>query len=157
MTSHQPTGETMSIYDASLRYQSAGVPLIVFAGQSTGTGSSRDWAARARSFSGVARGRLRPDFKRIHRSNLVFMGVLPCEFKEGTSAQSLGLNGTEIFEFHGIEEGIRPRRGHPPHHPADGRVNKVPLTLRIDTPIEVEYYRQGGILPYVLRQLIRNA
>jgi aconitase A len=157
VTVHQPTGEIMPIYDASIRYQAAGVPLLVFAGHEYGTGSSRDWAAKGTRLLGV-RAVVAISFERIHRSNLVGMGVLPCEFKEGTTAQTLGLDGTETFELLGVEQGLRPRqdvtlviRRH------DDTVEEVPLTVRIDTPIEVDYYQHGGILPFVLRQLIRQS
>jgi aconitate hydratase len=152
----QPVGERMSIYDAAMHYQAAGVPLVVIAGQEYGTGSSRDWAAKGTRLLGV-RAVIAQSFERIHRSNLVGMGVLPCQFKEGMSAQTLGLNGTEVFDIIGIEDGISPREEVTlVIHRADGRTESVPVILRIDTPIEVEYYRHGGILPYVLRQLLRS-
>jgi aconitate hydratase len=151
----QPIGEQMSIYDASVNYQAASIPLVVIAGQEYGTGSSRDWAAKGTKLLGV-RAVIAQSFERIHRSNLIGMGVLPCQFKEGTSAASLKLDGTETFDIIGIENTtVRPRQDvtlviHRPH----GDVEEVPLTLRIDTPIEIDYYQHGGILPYVLRQLI---
>jgi aconitate hydratase len=153
----QPIKEPMSIYDASVHYQAAGIPLIVIAGQEYGTGSSRDWAAKGTKLLGV-RAVIAQSFERIHRSNLVGMGVLPCQFKEGTNAASLKLNGTEVFDLTGLEKGaVRPmqdvtlviRR-------ANGETEEVPVTLRIDTPIELDYYQHGGILPYVLRQLVRE-
>jgi aconitate hydratase len=153
----QPIGEQMSIYDASVHYQAAGIPLVVLAGQEYGTGSSRDWAAKGTRLLGV-RAVIAQSFERIHRSNLVGMGVLPCQFKEGTNAASLGLDGTEVFDLVGLENGaVRPmqdvtlviRR-------ANGETEEVPVTLRIDTPIELDYYQHGGILPYVLRQLIKE-
>jgi aconitate hydratase len=157
VTVHQPDGEQMSIYDAAVRYQSAGVPLIVLAGQEYGTGSSRDWAAKGTRLLGV-RAVVAQSFERIHRSNLIGMGVLPCQFKEGDSAQSLGLTGAETFDLVGIEDGIQPRQDVTlVIHRPDGSEQQVPVTLRIDTPIEVEYYQHGGILPYVLRQLITQA
>ncbi|HUQ32264.1 MAG TPA: aconitate hydratase [Pyrinomonadaceae bacterium] len=152
-----PIKEQMSIYDASVQYQAAGVPLIVFAGQEYGTGSSRDWAAKGTKLLGV-RVVIAQSFERIHRSNLVGMGVLPCQFKEGTNAASLHLDGTEVFDITGLDGGaVRPmqevtlviRR-------ADGDTEEVPVTLRIDTPIELDYYQHGGILPYVLGQLIKE-
>jgi aconitate hydratase len=157
VTCLQPINEKMSIYDASVHYQAAGIPLIVFAGQEYGTGSSRDWAAKGTKLLGV-RAVIAQSFERIHRSNLVGMGVLPCQFKEGTNAATLRLDGTEVFEITGLEKGaVRPmqditlviRR-------ADGETEEVPVTLRIDTPIELDYYQHGGILPYVLGQLIKE-
>jgi aconitate hydratase len=154
VTLHQPDGERMSIYDASVRYQAQGVPLIVIAGQDYGAGSSRDWAAKGTRLLGV-RAVIAQSFERIHRSNLVGMGVLPCQFKEGTNAQTLALNGTELFAIEGIADGIRPRQDlNLIIRRADGNSEIVPVTLRIDTPIEVDYYRHGGILTYVLKQLL---
>ena len=157
VTRHQPGAEEMSIYDASIRYEAEGVPLVIFAGQEYGTGSSRDWAAKGTSLLG-AKAVIAQSFERIHRSNLVGMGVLPCQFKEGTNAQTLELTGTETFDLIGVEDGITPRQDVTlVITRASGETEKVALTLRIDTPIEVEYYVHGGILPYVLRQLIAEA
>lgn len=154
VTIHHPSGEQMTIYDASMRYQSADTPLVVFAGQEYGTGSSRDWAAKGAKLLGV-KAVIAQSFERIHRSNLVGMGVLPCQFNAGDSAQSLGLNGTETFDLVGLESGLTPRKTVTlVIHRASGEVQEVPVTLRIDTPIEVDYYLHGGILPYVLRQLL---
>jgi aconitate hydratase len=154
VTVFEPTGEQMSIYDASIKYQASGTPLVVLAGHEYGTGSSRDWAAKGALLLGI-KAVVAQSFERIHRSNLVGMGLLPCQFKEGVSAQTLHLEGTETFDLLGLEDGIRPRQDVTlVIHRADGRTEAVPVTLRIDTPIEVEYYRNGGILPYVLRQLI---
>jgi aconitate hydratase len=155
VTVHQPDGEQMSIYDAAIKYQSEGTPLLVMAGQEYGSGSSRDWAAKGTTLLG-ARAVIAQSFERIHRSNLVGMGVLPCQFQEGTSAQTLHLDGSETFELLGLEEeGIRPRQQLTlVIHRGSGDTEEVPVTLRIDTPIEVEYFRHGGILPYVLRQLV---
>jgi aconitate hydratase len=154
VTVHQPDGEQMSIYNAAMRYQSEGVPLVVLAGQEYGTGSSRDWAAKGTRLLGV-RAVIAQSFERIHRSNLVGMGVLPCQFEEGTSPQSLKLDGSEIFDLSGFGEGIEPRQELTlTIKRKQGDTEKVPVTLRIDTSIEVEYYEHGGILPYVLRQLI---
>jgi aconitate hydratase len=154
VTVYQPAGEQMSIYDASLIYRDLGVPLVIFAGQEYGTGSSRDWAAKGTALLGV-KAVIAQSFERIHRSNLVGMGVLPCQFKEGVSAQTLGLDGTETFCVLGLEHGIRPRMDVTLRIARqDGSTDDVPVTLRIDTPIEVDYYLHGGILPYVLRQLI---
>ena len=153
VTIHQPDGERMSIYDAAMKYQSEDVPLMVIAGQEYGTGSSRDWAAKGTRLLGV-KAVIAQSFERIHRSNLVGMGVLPCQFKEGTNAASLGLDGTEKFDLFGIEAGIEPLQDVMlVIHRADGS-EEVPITLRIDTPTEVDYYHHGGILPYVLRQLL---
>ena len=154
----QPQGEQMSIYDASIKYQAAGIPLVVFAGHEYGTGSSRDWAAKGTRLLGV-RAVIAQSFERIHRSNLVGMGVLPLQFKEGASAQTLKLDGTETFELTGLEgSDVRPRQDVTlTIHRANGETEEVALTLRIDTPIEVDYYQHGGILPFVLRQLIAQA
>ncbi len=154
VTLHQPGGDRMSIYDASMRYQEERVPLIILAGQEYGTGSSRDWAAKGTRLLGV-KAVIAQSFERIHRSNLVGMGVLPCQFQDDTSAASLRLNGTETFDLHGIEDGIEPLETIAlVIHRASGAVEEVPITLRIDTPIEVDYYHHGGILPFVLRQLL---
>ncbi|MEJ7615790.1 MAG: hypothetical protein WKF30_02180 [Pyrinomonadaceae bacterium] len=155
-TVHQPHGDRMSIYDASVKYQAAGVPLVVIAGQEYGTGSSRDWAAKGTRLLGV-KAVIAESFERIHRSNLVGMGVLPCQFKEGTNAKTLNLDGSEIFDLVGLEDsGVRPRQDVTLRiHRASGETDDVPVTLRIDTPIEIDYYLHGGILPFVLRQLIR--
>jgi aconitate hydratase A / 2-methylisocitrate dehydratase len=154
VTIYHPDGERMSIYDAAMRYQSDRVPLVIVAGQEYGTGSSRDWAAKGTRLLGV-KAVIAQSFERIHRSNLVGMGVLPCQFKDDTSAASLKLDGSEKFDLLGIESGIEPRQDVTLIiHRADGTSEEIPITLRIDTPIEVDYYRHGGILPYVLRQLL---
>ena len=154
VTLHQPEGRQMSIYDAALQYQAEGVPLVVLAGQEYGTGSSRDWAAKGTRLLGV-HAVVAQSFERIHRSNLVGMGVLPCQFKTGMSAQSLALDGTEVYDIVGIERGIKPQQDVTlVVRRSSGTVDEVSLTLRIDTPIEVDYYYHGGILPYVLRQLL---
>lgn len=154
VTVYQPEGQQMSIYDASMKYQAAGTPLIIFAGQEYGTGSSRDWAAKGTRLLGV-KVVVAQSFERIHRSNLVGMGVLPCQFKEGTDAKSLHLDGTEMFDVLGLEKGIQPRQELKlVIHRKDGKAEELPILLRIDTPIEVDYYRHGGILQYVLRQLL---
>ncbi|HXL81796.1 MAG TPA: aconitate hydratase [Pyrinomonadaceae bacterium] len=151
---HQPHGERMSIYDAAVKYQQEGVPLVVIAGQEYGTGSSRDWAAKGTRLLGV-KAVITQSFERIHRSNLVGMGVLPCQFKEGTNAASLGLDGSETFALLGLEDGVAPQKELKMIiHRAAGKTDEVPVTLRIDTPIEIDYYQHGGILPYVLRQLL---
>jgi aconitate hydratase len=154
VTKHYPDGEQMSIYDAAMKYQSEGTPLVVIAGQEYGTGSSRDWAAKGTRLLG-ARAVVAQSFERIHRSNLVGMGVLPLQFKEGVSAQSLNLDGSETFDIVGLSGGIRPQQDVTLIiHRANGAIEEVPVKLRIDTPIEIDYYQHGGILPYVLRQLI---
>jgi aconitate hydratase len=154
VTVHRPSGERLAIYDAAMRYQDEGVPLIILAGQEYGTGSSRDWAAKGTSLLGV-KAVIAQSFERIHRSNLVGMGVLPCQFKDGQSAETLGLDGSETFDLIGLEAGLTPRQELTlVIHRADCETQEVPVTLRIDTPIEVEYYLHGGILPYVLRQLL---
>jgi aconitate hydratase len=154
VTVHQPGGDRMSIYDAAMKYQQEGVPLVVIAGQEYGTGSSRDWAAKGTRLLGV-KAVIAQSFERIHRSNLVGMGVLPCQFIEGTNAASLGLDGTESFDVIGLEDGVRPLKNLKlVIHRATGETEEVSVLLRIDTPIEVDYYQHGGILPYVLRQLL---
>jgi aconitate hydratase len=156
MTVHQPSGERLSIYDAALRYAQEGVPLLIFAGQEYGTGSSRDWAAKGSRLLGV-RAVIAQSFERIHRSNLVGMGVLPCEFQPGTDARALGLDGTETFALHGLEDGIHPREElQLVIQRANGATETVPVTSRIDTAVEADYYRHGGILPYVLRKIIES-
>jgi len=153
VTVHQPDGRRMSIHDASLAYAREGVPLVVLAGQEYGTGSSRDWAAKGTRLLGV-RAVVARSFERIHRSNLVGMGVLPCQLRDDVSAQTLGLDGTETYDLAGAEGTLTPRQDVTlVVHRKDGREERVPLTLRIDTPVEVEYFRHGGILPYVLRQI----
>ena len=157
VTVHYPTAERLSIYDASIRYQAAGTPLVVLAGQEYGTGSSRDWAAKGTALLGV-HAVVAQSFERIHRSNLVGMGVLPLQFKEGVSAQTLKLDGTEQFDIVGLESNFKPQQDLTLRITrADGTVESVPVRSRIDTPIEIEYYQHGGILPYVLRQLIAQA
>ncbi len=145
-------GETASIYDAAMRYVAEGIPTLIFAGEEYGTGSSRDWAAKGTRLLGV-KAVIASSFERIHRSNLVGMGVLPCQFKGGMTAQSLRLDGSETFDVL-VGRDIAPQQDVVlVIHRKDGSVEQVPLLLRIDTPIEVEYYRQGGILPYVLNRL----
>jgi aconitate hydratase len=157
VTVYQPQGVQMSIYDAAMQYQAAGTPLVIFAGQEYGTGSSRDWAAKGTRLLGV-KAVIAQSFERIHRSNLVGMGVLPCQFKDGMSAQALKLDGSETFDLVGFETHLQPRQDVTlVIHRTNGVIERVPVTLRIDTPIEIEYYRHGGILPYVLRQLLAQA
>lgn len=155
-TVHQPSGEQMTIYDAAVKYRASGVPLVVIAGKEYGTGSSRDWAAKGTMLLGV-KAVIAESFERIHRSNLIGMGVLPCRFKEGTNAKTLGLDGTEMFDLVGLKDRMEPRADLTLIiHRKNGETTELPLTSRMETPIEVEYYRHGGILPYVLRQLLRK-
>jgi len=154
ITIHQPSGEQMSIYDAAMRYVSDGVPTIVIGGEEYGTGSSRDWAAKGTQLLGV-KAVIARSFERIHRSNLVGMGVLPLQFKGQDSAESLGITGAEAFDIEGLDGEIRPQQDVTlVIHRADGTSRRVPVLLRIDTAIEVDYYRHGGILPFVLRELL---
>ena len=154
ITIHQPSGEEMSIYDAAMKYVGNGVPTMIFAGEEYGTGSSRDWAAKGTQLLGV-KAVVARSFERIHRSNLVGMGVLPLQFLGNDSVSSLGITGNESFDLLGLENDIKPqqevtliiRR-------ANGQSQQVKVLLRIDTPIEIDYYRHGGILPFVLRQLL---
>ena len=156
VTRYQPDGDRMGIYEAAERYRQAGVPLIVIAGQDYGSGSSRDWAAKGTRLLGV-RAVIARGFERIHRSNLIGMGVLPCQFPDGVSAQSLALDGSELFDL-SLGGLPRPRQSATLHiQRTDGRRETVPIVLRIDTPIEAAYFLAGGILPYVLEQLIDPA
>jgi len=153
VTVHQPSGERTSIYEAAIRYQADGVPTIVFGGEEYGTGSSRDWAAKGTRLLGV-RAVIARSFERIHRSNLVGMGVLPLQFKGTDSVQTLDIKGDEEFEILGLDD-LRPQQEITlAVKRADGSELNVILRSRIDTPIEVDYYRHGGILPFVLRELI---
>jgi len=153
VTIHYPGGEQMPIYDAAMKYQAEGTPLVVFAGKEYGTGSSRDWAAKGTNLLGV-RAVITESFERIHRSNLVGMGVLPLVFEPGTNWQSLGLKGDETVTIHGLGESLRPRQTLTAEITrANGEKLSVPLICRIDTLDELEYFRNGGILHYVLRQL----
>ncbi|TNE63477.1 MAG: aconitate hydratase AcnA [Alphaproteobacteria bacterium] len=152
-TTYQPSGDVMSIYDASMQYQEAGIPLVVIGGKEYGTGSSRDWAAKGTNLLGV-KAVIVESFERIHRSNLVGMGVLPLQFKDGDTRETLGLKGTETFDITGIEGTIKPAQDvDMTIHYADGTQKAIKLLCRIDTENEVEYYRNGGILHYVLRRL----
>ena len=157
VTLHQPDGEQMSIYDAAMKYIAEGVPTVVFAGEEYGTGSSRDWAAKGTSLLGV-KAVVARSFERIHRSNLVGMGVLPCQFKGSDSLQSLKLKGDERFDILGLDGEIKPQQDVTlVIQRSDGSTQRLTLLLRIDTPIEVDYYKHGGILPYVLRDIVRTA
>ncbi|MCA1658473.1 MAG: aconitate hydratase, partial [Verrucomicrobiaceae bacterium] len=144
----------MSIFDAAMKYQTAGIPLVILAGHEYGTGSSRDWAAKGTRLLGV-KAVVAASFERIHRSNLVGMGVLPLQFADGINAQTLGLDGSETYGITGLSEAIEPgqmvtleitRKG--------GKQEEISVKLRIDTAIEIDYYRHGGILPFVLRELM---
>jgi aconitate hydratase len=158
VTHFQPTGDKMQIFDAAMRYQKDKTPLFVFGGEEYGTGSSRDWAAKGTQMLGikviVARG-----YERIHRSNLVGMGVLPCQFKGNDSVQSLGITGEETYDLIGVEGGnVKPMQDVTlVIHRKDGSTQNVTVTLRVDSPIEVEYLKHGGILPFVLRELMAAA
>jgi aconitate hydratase len=148
--------EQMDIYDAAARYKEEGKSLIVFAGKEYGSGSSRDWAAKGTKLLGV-RAVIAESYERIHRSNLVGMGVLPCQFLNGETAESLGLDGSEQFHIIGVEKGVQPRQEMTlVIHRADDTTHETKVIARIDTPIEIEYFRHGGILPYVLRQLVAD-
>ncbi|HEX3445123.1 MAG TPA: aconitate hydratase, partial [Chthoniobacterales bacterium] len=154
VTIYYPEKEQLPIYDAAVRYREAGVPLVIIAGHEYGTGSSRDWAAKGTLLLGV-KAVIAQSFERIHRSNLVGMGVLPLQFQDGASAQSLGLDGSEVFHIKGLSNEIKPRQKLPVTvERQNGQSETVEVVLRIDTPIEVDYYRRGGILPYVLRDLV---
>jgi len=158
VTTYLPTGEVMSIYDAAMRYQADGTPLLVLAGKEYGSGSSRDWAAKGPALQGI-RAVIAESYERIHRSNLVGMGILPLQFAPGESVDTLRLTGREFFDFDGLAKaiatgfasgrtlGVRARKD-------DGSTTDFSVTIRIDTPQEVLYYQHGGILQYVLRQLL---
>jgi aconitate hydratase len=153
-TLHQPGGEKMSIYDAAMKYRDERVPLIIIAGKEYGSGSSRDWAAKGTILLGV-RAVLAESFERIHRSNLVGMGVLPMEFLAGENLDSLGLTGLEIFDIEGLAQTFEPRKKMKVRaRKADGKEISFTAVARVDTPFEVAYYQHGGILQYVLRQML---
>jgi len=155
-TKHQPSGEQMPVYDAAMRYQTDGVPLIVFGGKEYGTGSSRDWAAKGTTLLGV-KAVIAESFERIHRSNLVGMGVLPLQFKDGESRSGLGIDGSETFDIEGIAGDPKPGQDiKMTITRADGSTQEVTLKSRIDTVTEVDYYRHGGVLNYVLRGLAKD-
>ncbi|MGD1327518.1 aconitate hydratase AcnA [Pandoraea pnomenusa] len=157
LTIHQPSGEQLSIYDAAMKYVGEDTPTVVFGGEEYGTGSSRDWAAKGTQLLGV-KAVIARSFERIHRSNLVGMGVLPLQFKGSDSAQSLGITGDETFDIEGLSTDIKPQQDVTlVIHRKNGDTQKVQVLLRIDTPIEVDYYKHGGILPFVLRQLLAAA
>ncbi len=153
-TTHLPSGEVTTIYEASMRYIQEGTPLVILAGPEYGTGSSRDWAAKGTLLLGV-KATITEGYERIHRSNLIGMGILPLQFKEGQSADSLGLTGHEVFDLHGYGDDLKPRQviQVTATHPETGAVTHFEAIARLDTPMEVEYLRHGGILHYVLRRL----
>jgi len=152
-TTYQPGGEQMSIYDASVKYREAGVPLVILAGKEYGSGSSRDWAAKGPKLLGV-RAVIAESYERIHRSNLVGMGILPLEFKIGENRETLGLTGKETFEITGVTT-LSPRiEIHVAVMSDRGSAKNFTVVARVDTPEEVLYYQNGGILTYVLRQMI---
>jgi len=154
ITIHQPSGEQMSIYDAAMKYVAEGTPTMVFGGEEYGTGSSRDWAAKGTQLLGVKAVIVR-SFERIHRSNLVGMGVLPLQFIGNDSVETLGITGKETYDLKGLEGEIKPQQlATLVIHRENGDTQEVQVLLRIDTPIEVDYYKHGGILPFVLRQLL---
>ena len=157
VTLMQPSGEQVPIYDAAMRYIAAGTPTVIFGGEEYGSGSSRDWAAKGTQLLGV-KAVIAKSFERIHRSNLIGMGVLACQFKNGESAESLGIKGDESFDVTGLEAGIKPQMDVTlTITRKDGSKKTTQVLLRIDTPIEVDYYLHGGILPFVLRELISQA
>jgi aconitate hydratase len=156
VTLHVPSGEQMSIYDAAMRYRQAGTPLVILAGKEYGTGSSRDWAAKGTMLLGV-RAVIAESFERIHRSNLIGMGVLPLQFREGENAQTLGLTGKEMFAIRGIQGGAARTVTVTASAPGSSKTCTFEARVRIDTPKEREYFRHGGILHYVLRQLAAAA
>jgi len=153
VTRHQPSGDQMDIYDAAIRYREEGTPLVVVGGKEYGTGSSRDWAAKGTRLLGV-RAVVCESFERIHRSNLIGMGVLPLQFKEGDGVESLGLDGSETYGVIGLNDDLKAQQELTLRITrADGSTSELVVLCRVDTDIEVEYYRHGGILTYVLRQL----
>jgi aconitate hydratase len=154
VTVHHPTRERMSIYDAAMKYATEKTPLLVIAGSEYGTGSSRDWAAKGTLLLGI-RAVIAKTFERIHRSNLVGMGVLPLQFDAGVDASTLGLNGKETYEITGVADGLAPGKRLTVKATGEHGTKEFTVTCRIDTPNELDYYRHGGILPFVLRQLAK--
>jgi len=156
MTIHFPSGQQMSIYDAAMKYRDENTPLIVLGGKEYGTGSSRDWAAKGTILLGV-RAVLTESYERIHRSNLVGMGVLPLQYQDGQNADSLGLKGDEVFEIMGVSDISKPKQDvDVKATKSDGSVVEFKAIARLDTPVDVRYYREGGILETVMRQLMEN-
>jgi aconitate hydratase len=155
-TVHLPSGDQLSIYDASMRYRQEGTPLVVIAGKEYGSGSSRDWAAKGSALLGI-KAIIAESYERIHRSNLVCMGVLPLQFKRGESAQTHGLTGDEAFTITGIEDGIVPKKNLTVTvRRKDGSITTFETTLRVDAPAEAEYFVNGGILNMVLREILHE-
>ena len=153
-TCFMPDGENMSIYDAAMRYKEQNTPLIIFAGQEYGTGSSRDWAAKGTSLMGV-KAVIAESFERIHRSNLIGMGILPLQFCSGVTRHTLRIDGSEQFDIIGLEAGLRPRKVVScVITRADGSRETIELLARLDTLREIEWYQQGGMLPHALRSLV---
>jgi len=156
VTVHFPSGEQTSVFDAAERYRASGTPLVVLAGKEYGTGSSRDWAAKGTLLLGV-RAALAESYERIHRSNLVGMGVLPLQYESGQTAESLGLTGREVFDIAGLTGDLTPRqRVTVAARREDGSVLTFQAIARLDSPVEVDYYRNGGILQTVLRNLLKS-
>src|SRR5581483_2116030 len=158
VTLHFPTGKVMTIYEAAMRYQRERTPLIILAGKEYGSGSSRDWAAKGPFLQGI-RAVIAESYERIHRSNLIGMGILPLQFKPGQSAASLGLSGHEVFDIEGVTAGVASGFAHGRElnvraKSSSGAETNFKVDVRIDTPQEVLYYRHGGILQYVLRGLL---
>jgi aconitate hydratase len=154
VTKHFPDGKQMSIFEAAVKYKKEKVPLIILAGHEYGTGSSRDWAAKGTKLLGV-KAVVAASYERIHRSNLVGMGVLPLQFLDGVTAESLGLDGSQTFSIGGLSDDIQPGQQLMLEiENSKGEKRYVPVKLRIDTPVEIDYYKSGGILPFVLRQLL---
>ncbi len=154
VTKHYPDGKQMSIFDAAMLYQKENVPLIILAGHEYGTGSSRDWAAKGTKLLGV-KAVIAASYERIHRSNLVGMGVLPLQFLDGVTAESLGIDGSQTFSINGLSDALQPGQQLTIElKTTNGQTRYFPVKVRIDTPIEIDYYRHGGILPFVLRQLL---
>jgi aconitate hydratase len=156
VTRHLPDGEQMSIFDAAVKYRAGGVPAIVLAGAEYGTGSSRDWAAKGPYLQGI-RAVIAESYERIHRSNLVGMGVLPLQYLANQDRESLGLTGEEVFTINGIADGLAPHKRLTVTAVADGgKTTTFQAVCRIDTPVELDYYRHGGILQFVLRQILKG-
>jgi aconitate hydratase len=156
VTRHLPDGTAMSIYDAAMKYKADGTPTVVLAGAEYGSGSSRDWAAKGPFLQGV-RAAIAASFERIHRSNLVMMGILPLELAAGSTWQSVGLTGEEVFDFPTLGDDLKPRQKLKVVATSpDGKKTEFEATVRIDTPVELDYYRNGGILQTVLRKLLKS-
>lgn len=156
VTRHFPSGDELTIYDAAMRYQKQGTPLLIIGGQQYGTGSSRDWAAKGVYLQGV-RAVLAESYERIHRSNLVGMGVLPLQFQPGQSADKLGLTGHEVFDIRGIAGDLEPGQEVTVSvHHEYGSESTFAAVARLDTPVEVEYYRNGGVLHTILRRMMND-